>query len=96
MKPAEGHGRAELAGLQDRMCDVALIIEDRDVAELVIRLTGVVVKLDALHALDQRKRCLLCRPAGRRMMFRRHQPCTVREVFQDLRLIVPPSDAGAS
>jgi hypothetical protein len=67
-----------------------LVIEDRDVAEQVIRLTGVVVKIDAVHAVDQRQRCLVCRPPGRRMLRRRRQPCTVREVFDAYRLLPGP------
>jgi hypothetical protein len=34
------------------MCDVALIIEDRELAEQVIRLAGVVVGIHDLHAVD--------------------------------------------
>jgi hypothetical protein len=93
---AQRRARLELAGLQERMCDVALIIEDRDLAEQVIRLAGMVVGIHDLHAVDRHKRCLLCRPAGRRWLVRRRQPCTVLELFQAYRLAIPPSSAGAS
>ena len=96
MKPAKRCGWSKLAGLQDRMCDVALIIEDRDLAEQVIRLAGVVVGIHDLHTVDQSRRCLICRPVGRRMLMRRRQPCTVLQLFQAYRLATPPDPAGAS
>jgi hypothetical protein len=85
MSPAEQHRRAELASLQD----VAMIIEDRAVAEQVIRVSGVIIALRELHEVDPRQRCLLCRPAGRRVVRRRRQSCTVHEVFDTYRLTVP-------
>jgi hypothetical protein len=96
MRPAERCARTELAELQNRMCDIALIIDDRDLAEQVIRLAGVVVGIDDLHAVDQRRRCLVCRPVGRRMLVRRRQPCLVLDLFQAYRLTVLPGAAGAS
>jgi hypothetical protein len=96
MTPPERYERTELAGLQDRMRDIALIIEDRDLAEQVLRLTGVVVRIHALHTVDDRKRCLLCRSAGRRLIWRRRQLCTVREVLEAYRLGGPSADVGVS
>jgi hypothetical protein len=93
--PAEHYEWRQIAGLPDRMCDVALIIEDRDLAEQVIRLAGAVVGIYDLHAVDQRWRCLFCRPAGRRMLVRRRQRCTVGAVFESYRLVAPPRPAGA-
>jgi hypothetical protein len=78
----------------DRLCDVALIIEERDVAEQVLRVTGVIVSIAELHAIDRRQGCLLCRPTGRRMLLRRRQPCTVREVFEAYRPTATPGDGG--
>jgi hypothetical protein len=94
MSPAEQYERTELAGLQDSMRDIALIIEDRHMAEQVIRVAGAIVAVHDLHDVDARFRCLLCRPAGRRMLLRRRQPCTVRDVFETYRLTDPIRDGG--
>jgi hypothetical protein len=85
-----------LAGLQEQMCDIALILEDRHLAEQVIRLTGVAVGVHDLHTVDRHYRCLLCRPAGRRVLIRRRQRCTVRELFDAYRRSGQSGEAGTS
>jgi hypothetical protein len=65
----------KLADLQD----LALIIEDRDLAERLLRVVGALLALNELHACDARGRCARCRPA-RRVAWRR-QPCTVHDTL---------------
>jgi hypothetical protein len=84
MSAAEQDARAEISSLHD----LAMVIEDRDVAERLIRVTGAIVAAHDLHEVDARLRCLLCRPSGRLVLWRRRQPCTVREVLEDYRLDV--------
>ena len=67
---------AKLADLQD----LALIIDDRDLAERLLRVVGALIALDELHACDARGRCARCGPA-RRTVWRRRQPCTVDQTF---------------
>jgi hypothetical protein len=64
-----------LAGLQD----LALIVEDRDTAEALLRLIGVLELLCRVHAADERGRCRRCRPVRR--SWRTARRCTVHDAF---------------
>jgi hypothetical protein len=64
----------------DGLQDLALIVEDRETAERLIRVVGALAALCELHAADDRGRCPLCRPA-RRIVRRRAHRCTVQEAF---------------
>jgi hypothetical protein len=68
--------RKDLADLQD----LALIVEDRDAAEQLIRVIGAVVSLYDQHAVDDRGRCSRCRPPGH-LPWRRRRPCSVGDTF---------------
>ena len=84
MSPAEQHGGPELNSL----LDLAMVVEDRDVADQLIRIIRAMRAVQDLHNVDAQLRCLLCRPSDRRIFWRRRQLCTVREVFEDCRLDV--------
>jgi hypothetical protein len=84
MSPSEQHLRGELAGLQD----LALVVDDPRMAEQMLLVLGVVTAIWELHQVDAKRRCLLCRPSGRRVLWRQRQPCTVPAVFKKYRLDV--------
>jgi hypothetical protein len=65
-----------------------MVVEDRDVAERLIRAIRAIVAMRDLHDVDIESRCLVCRPSGRRVVWRRRQPCIVQEVFETCRLDV--------
>jgi hypothetical protein len=64
--------RAALDGLQD----LALVVEDRDTAEQLMRVLAALEMLCQLHAADEHGNCLRCRPTARRGP-RRSRNCTV-------------------
>jgi len=72
---------AELA----RLHDLALIVDDQDSAEQLIRVVGAVIALYDRHAVDDRGRCALCRPT-RRVWWRRCHACTVHDAFTTYRV----------
>lgn len=72
----------ELIDLQD----LGLLIDDRDTAERLIRVVGSLAELYEVHAFDGRGRCSLCRPSGRRVLWRRRQPCSVRQALASYRV----------
>jgi hypothetical protein len=86
VSPDEEDGQGELAGLQD----LALVVEDPRMAEQMMLVLGVVTAIWGLHQVDAKRRCLLCRPSGCRLLWRQHQPCTVHAVFKEYRLELPP------
>jgi hypothetical protein len=75
MTAASGRFEEPWGGLQD----LALVVEDRDTAERLLRVVGALDALCELHAADERGRCRLCR---RSRGFRRQaHHCTVQDVF---------------
>jgi hypothetical protein len=65
--------------------DLALIVEQRQTAERLLRIIGALAALSEQHAVDQRGRCPLCRPAGR-LRWRRRHVCTVYDTLIEYRL----------
>jgi hypothetical protein len=84
MSPGEQHLRSEVEGLQD----LALVIEDPLAAERMLSALGVLERLWEMHLVDSKDRCLRCRAPGRRVLWRRRQPCDVRAVYNRYRLHV--------
>jgi hypothetical protein len=77
--------RAALDGLQD----LALVVEDRDTAEQLMRVLAAIETLCRLHAADERGNCLRCRPIARRLP-RRSRNCTVHAALTENGLPVWP------
>ena len=65
--------------VMDGLHDLALVVEDRDTAETLLRLVGVLEALCRVHVADDRGRCRLCRPSRR--SWRKAHRCTVHEAF---------------
>jgi hypothetical protein len=73
---AASQRRGALDGLQD----LALVVEDRDTAEQLLRILAAIEMLCQLHAPDEHGRCLRCRPTARRLARRLHN-CTVHDAL---------------
>ena len=60
--------------------DLGLLINDREAAERVFRLIGVLVTLHKAHSIDEKGRCRRCRPAR---WWRRRHACTVHDALTE-------------
>jgi hypothetical protein len=69
--------------------DLALELDDRAMAERLLRVVGAVSSLSEQHALDDRGRCRLCRPTRRYAPWRRRHACTVHQVCTTYRIDQP-------
>ena len=78
------HGAFD-AGLPD-LRDLGLLINDRDLAEKLIRVVGALAALHDQHAFDNRGRCVRCRPSGWRLSWRPRRKCTVYDALATYRV----------
>jgi hypothetical protein len=67
------------------LANLGWVVTDRDIAERLLRLVGVVVALRERHGFDARGRCTLCRPKQRRLA-RRRRRCTVHQALATFRI----------
>jgi hypothetical protein len=79
-----GEGRFVEEDLTD-LRDLALVVDERETAERLLRIIGALAALSERHAVDRRGRCAMCRPA-RRLLPRRRRDCTVYATLADYRI----------
>jgi hypothetical protein len=85
MSPAQPPFAIRLSDLHD----LALILDDRAMAEGLLRVIAAVNGLSEQHAPDDRGRCILCRPSRRLALWHRRHPCTVHRACTTYRIDQP-------
>jgi hypothetical protein len=70
---------------ETELCDLGLVVNDRETAETLMRIVGAVTELYDLHAFDKHGRCRRCRPIRRGFARGRHT-CTVYQAMATYRV----------